>query len=1062
MSLSTRPRLLQGTTSESFGAQSNGLYGNGNYPTNSGSNVTGGAGWTTTPSRGYGGVHTPHTSSYSHNTTPVKLGPSQVTGGPGWSIVPSGQPPPIQSRQASSFQHSCGVNVKSEPGRANGSPGWSITPSQVNGINREESDRMPQMPGAWEDSDSGSDEVATGGYALWQQGARSTHPSSRTLPPPNPSYNRSIPAWNPSALPGFASVSQLASLDRPGLLNNGSYFSDVDYLGGQPSLASTIHRANNIDFQNMTDMDGNPLNPRLANYLDDFVHNPVKTEEEIQQLLSNIRPDMEIPEEERGETPAGMKYPLYPHQQLALKWMAEMETGSNKGGILADDMGLGKTVSTLALMISRPSEDRAVRTNLIIGPVALIKQWENEVKNKLRGTHKMSVYLLHQKKKIPFTELINYDVVLTTYGSIASEWRQYEKHVQQRNAAALYSERDDGELAKKCPLLHPKSTFYRIIIDEAQCIKNKDTQGSKGVHKINATYRWCLTGTPMMNNVSELYPLIRFLRIKPFWEHRHFQTAFKCLGPRNNGNNEYARKQAMDKLRTVLKAIMLRRMKTSQIDGKPILTLPPKTERSEFVEFSVDETQFYKDLEERSQVVFNKYLRAGTVGRNYSNILVLLLRLRQACCHPHLIDFECVGSATTADETMDDLARKLDAAVIQRIKDIESFECPICYDGVEDPVLAIPCGHDTCSECFTSLTDNAARNNVLTGNENAGAKCPQCRGPVDASKVIKYTTFRKIHMPETLPKEDVKEEELPEISDWSGSSEDEDSDNDSVGSLNDFIVEDDDSDELSEGEAAAQAMKMAEAKAEAKARKEARRAEKKTTKASKKGKEKSKLSKGKSKVEPVNPSQLRTLRLEAGRNKEARRRYMHYLRDNWEDSAKVTQVIELLKTIQETNEKTIIFSQWTSLLDLIECQIKYSLKLRHCRYTGDMSRTHRDEAVQDFVENPENKVMLVSLRAGNAGLNLTCASRVIICDPFWNPFIEMQAVDRAHRIGQQKEVQVHRILVKETVEDRIMDLQEKKRELVESALDEDKSKQLGRLGVQELAYIFNGGARPPQ
>ncbi|KAK0671374.1 putative ATP-dependent helicase [Cercophora samala] len=1058
--LPARPRLSQGIASGSFGTQSNGSYGNMSSSTNSGSNAPGGPGWTVTPSRGYGGVQTPQTNTYSHNPTPSVIPePSRVTGGSSWRAVSRGQVPGAQTSQTHSYQHNSRANVEAGPGRVTGGPGWSITPSQSTGVKREASDHsVSRMPGAWEDSDSGSDEAVTG-YNPWQQGGphlsiHSSHSSGRTLPLPNPHYNpmASLPAWNASPLPGFKSVGQLASLDRPGLLNNGNFFSGLDYLGGQPSLASTIHRTNNIDYQNMTDIDGNPLNPRLANYVDDFVHNPVKTEEEIQQLLSNIRPDMEIPEEERGETPAGMKYPLYPHQQLALKWMSDMEIGTNKGGILADDMGLGKTVSTLALMISRPSEDRAVRTNLIIGPVALIKQWENEVKNKLRGTHKMSVYLLHQKKKLPFTELRNYDVVLTTYGSVASEWRQYEKHVQQRNAAPLYSERDDGELAKKCPLLHPKSHFYRIIIDEAQCIKNKDTQGSKGVHKINAIYRWCLTGTPMMNNVSELYPLIRFLRIGPFCEYKHFQMAFKCLGPRNNGNNDYAHKQAMVKLRTVLKATMLRRMKTSEIDGKPILTLPPKTERSEFVEFSEDEKQFYKDLEDRSQVVFNRYLRAGTVGRNYSNILVLLLRLRQACCHPHLTDFECV-SGPTADETMDDLARKLDAAVIQRIKDIESFECPICYDGVEDPVLAIPCGHDTCSECFTSLTDNAVRNNVHTGNENGGAKCPQCRGPVDASKVIKYTTFRKIHMPETLPKEEIKDEELPEISDWTDSSDEEDSDTDSVGSLEDFVVEDE-SDELSEGEAAAEAKKRADAKAEAKASKEARRAEKKAKKAVKKSKGKSK---GKSKVEPVNPGQLRTLRLEAGRNKEARRRYMHYLRDNWEDSAKVTQVIELLKTIQETNEKTIIFSQWTSLLDLIECQIKYSLKLRHCRYTGDMSRTHRDGAVQDFVENPETKVMLVSLRAGNAGLNLTCASRVIICDPFWNPFIEMQAVDRAHRIGQQKEVQVHRILVKGTVEDRIMDLQEKKRDLVESALDDVESKRLGRLGVQELAYIFNGG-----
>ncbi|KAK0737532.1 SNF2 family N-terminal domain-containing protein [Apiosordaria backusii] len=1014
--LPARPRLSQGIPSGTFGTQSNGTYGNGSYSQNSGSGITG-SGWDWTSTSRGPGSQTPRTNSYPQNTVST---------------------------------------VKTEPRQFSGGPSWTVTPSRVAGIKHEANEHPSRMPGTWEDSDSGGDEAAAG-YNSWQQGrpqppSHPSHLSMRTLPPPTPSsYSRM----------GFGSLSRFAgpNTDRPGLLNNGNFF-DLDYLGAstQPSLAATIHRTNQIDFQNMLDGNGNPLNPQLASYLDDFVHNPVKTEEEIQQLLSNIRPDMEIPQEERGETPPGMKYPLYPHQQLALKWMTDMETGINKGGILADDMGLGKTVSTLALMTSRPSETPGIRTNLIIGPVALIKQWENEVKNKLKGTHKMSVYLLHQKKKLPFSELRNYDVVLTTYGSISSEWRQYEKHVEQRNAAALYSERDDTELAKKCPVLHPNSMFYRIIIDEAQCIKNKDTQSSKGVHKINAIHRWCLTGTPMMNNVSELYPLIRFLRIKPFSDHRHFQQAFKCLGPRNNNNNDHLRSQAMSKLQVVLKAIMLRRMKSSEIDGKPILTLPPKTERSEFVEFSADEKQFYQDLETRSQVVFNKYLRAGTVSRNYSNILVLLLRLRQACCHPHLTDFECVNSPSD-DEKMDDLAKKMDAAVIQRIKEIDAFECPICYDGVEDPVLVIPCGHDTCTECFTSLTDNSARNNLVAGNENASAKCPQCRGPVDSQKIIKYTTFRRIHMPETLSKEEVKEEELPEISDWTDSSEEElDSDNDSVGSLEDFIVNDeaDELDEDAKVDAEIEAAAKASKKAKAREAKEAKKAARKAKKAAKKAASKSK---GKSKVEPVNPGQLRTLRVEAGRNKEARRRYMHYLRDNWEDSAKVTQVIELLKTIQETNEKTIIFSQWTSLLDLIECQIKYNLKLRHCRYTGDMSRTRRDEAVQDFVENPENKVMLVSLRAGNAGLNLTVASRVIICDPFWNPFIEMQAVDRAHRIGQQKEVQVHRILIKETVEDRILSLQEQKRELVETALDAGESKKLGRLSERELAYLFGVGSR---
>lgn len=94
------------------------------------------------------------------------------------------------------------------------------------------------------------------------------------------------------------------------------------------------------------------------------------------------------------------------------------------------------------------------------------------------------------------------------------------------------------------------------------------------------------------------------------------------------------------------------------------------------------------------------------------------------------------------------------------------------------------------------------------------------------------------------------------------------------------------------------------------------------------------------------------------------------------------------------------------------------------------------------------------MKAGNAGLNLTAASQVIILDPFWNPFVEEQAIDRAHRIGQMRPVRVHRILIQDTVEDRIIALQEKKRELINTALDEKASKGITRLGVSELRFLF--------
>jgi SNF2 family DNA or RNA helicase len=109
------------------------------------------------------------------------------------------------------------------------------------------------------------------------------------------------------------------------------------------------------------------------------------------------------------------------------------------------------------------------------------------------------------------------------------------------------------------------------------------------------------------------------------------------------------------------------------------------------------------------------------------------------------------------------------------------------------------------------------------------------------------------------------------------------------------------------------------------------------------------------------------------------------------------------------------------------------------------------------MDDPNENVMLVSLKAGNAGLNLWKASRVIILDPFWNPFIEEQAVDRAHRMPQKREVHVHRIIVPETVEDRIVAIQDRKRDEINAALDEKASKSLTRLNLNELKYLFGMG-----
>ena len=308
-----------------------------------------------------------------------------------------------------------------------------------------------------------------------------------------------------------------------------------------------------------------------------------------------------------------------------------------------------------------------------------MRQWEREIQTKVKATDRLSTLMIHGAKKYDWGTIRTFDVVLTTYGTLGAEFRRLEKwQVDQIKRYGRHY--DQAPMQKLFPLLGPKSTFHRVILDEAQCIKNKNTQASKACCQLSATYRLCLTGTPMMNNVGELYSLIHFLRIRPYNEFGRFQNEFKCLSRNDSTNSEAQR--AMKKLQAVLKAILLRRTKQSKIDGEPIITLPPKSEEIQHVIFNEDEQAFYSALETKTQIQFNKYMKANTVGKNYSNILVLLLRLRQCCCHPHLItDYEQEASVGTdiSTDTMIELAKNLDPAVVRRLLDVESgaFEVSI-------------------------------------------------------------------------------------------------------------------------------------------------------------------------------------------------------------------------------------------------------------------------------------------------------------------------------------------------------------------------------------------------
>ncbi|KAK5080232.1 hypothetical protein LTR05_008745 [Lithohypha guttulata] len=750
----------------------------------------------------------------------------------------------------------------------------------------------------------------------------------------------------PSALSDFSGSihhSWFSGRPRPVVLVNhtgaGTYAgpSEHNIPGSPPFQTAFSQHTTRVSNQRTIDW---PWHPPSSTQSSLFIDDRSRTQEEIQQLLQHVRPDEDLDAAGAGLQPPGLRVQLLPHQAKGLAWMKNMEEGSNKGGILADDMGLGKTVQAISLMLEHPPPADEHKPTLVITPVALLEQWKSEFQKFLRISHLPSLITLHgQDARRPWSEVAEYDIVLTTYGTLASESRRWLTSLER-----LQFDPEARQILKdEFPTLGEGSTFHRIVLDEAHLIKNKNTKTAKAVCMLSAKYRWCLTGTPMQNRVEEIYSLIKFCRMRPYDDAEQFgRDIVRPL----RGRNHQSGTLAMEKFQALLRAILLRRTKTSTINGTPILQLPPKHEVEDRVVFDKDQLEFYQALEREAQIQFNRYITNGKVGRNYSKTLVLLLRLRQCCCSPQLItnlrDFVTCKIFRGIDMLAN--AQKMPHAVVQRIQEDDEIECPVCMDAVDNPTIFNPCGHTVCTDCFCQMADCIE---VEVGDR---LTCPHCRGSVELKKITDLESLEQV---------------------WSS--------------------------------------------------------------------------------EQIQASSINQAHLHRGtrQNNATKERVLSRLEKIYQPCAKIDRLVQLLHEIRHRGEgeKTIVFSSFTSFLDLVECCMRQdTVLMNYARYDGSMSVQERSKAVARFMLDLDCQFMLISLKAGNTGLNLSVANHVVILDPFWNPFLELQAMDRCHRIGQLREVTVHRMLIggqdeeqpdlfgdPVTIEDRIMQLQATKKQLFESA-----------------------------
>lgn len=392
--------------------------------------------------------------------------------------------------------------------------------------------------------------------------------------------------------------------------------------------------------------------------------------------------------------PEGMTIELLPFQKEGLHWLIEQERTRYKGGILADEMGMGKTIQTIALFMSDKKEER-IAPNLVLAPAVALLQWKNEIEAHSGG--KLSSLVFHGKgTKTSLEEILKYDVVLTTYSLLESVFRKQEYGFKRKNG-----------VVKEKSIVHGIE-WHRIVLDEAHSVKQRHSNTSRAVSLLQANKRLCLSGTPLQNRVGELYSLVKFLQVTPFCQ--YFCRKCPCAKSTwdftgkycNSCNHFYGvhhnffnysllhdiqrpmsedHKEAMSKLRLLLKKIMLRRTKTERADD---LGLPPRVVEIRRDYFNPEEKDLYESIYSDSTRKFNTYVAQGVVLNNYANIFSLITRMRQIADHPDLV-----------------LKRHMTGAgLIQN-----TIICKLCDDPAEEPIQS-KCHHDFCRLCITEYCES--------------------------------------------------------------------------------------------------------------------------------------------------------------------------------------------------------------------------------------------------------------------------------------------------------------------------------------------------------------------
>ena len=349
-------------------------------------------------------------------------------------------------------------------------------------------------------------------------------------------------------------------------------------------------------------------------YLDRLIQNlntNVEKNDEYKKMVNQIS-KREI--EDKIELPKGLTSELRQYQITGFKWLKTLDN-YKFGGILADDMGLGKTIQLLAVIQSYLEEEKNPNPSIVVCPSSLSLNWKNEINKFAPNIKTIVIHGNAEERANQIGNIEKYNLVITSYDLLKRDIEEYKDK---------------------------NYTFKYIIADEAQYIKNNNTQNAKVIKEVKAETRFALTGTPIENTLSELWSIFDFIMPGYLYSYRKFKEIYEV--PIVKESDEWVLK----KLKMLIEPFILRRTK------QEVLTeLPDKTVSIVNNEMQDEQLKIYTSYMANAKREVNEELKENGFEKSQMKILALLMRLRQICCHPSLFISNYTGESSKLNQCIE-------------------------------------------------------------------------------------------------------------------------------------------------------------------------------------------------------------------------------------------------------------------------------------------------------------------------------------------------------------------------------------------------------------------------